>query len=70
MKNYIVMEDKLTEFIAGEGLPTDDEIDQLAQEWQDYIRGFDLTGALRSKKDFQAGMIFAVKRLKKHFLSP
>lgn len=60
------MEHKLLEFIAGVGLPTDDEIEQLSQEWQDYIRGFDLAGGLRSKKDFQAGLIFMAKRLKKH----
>lgn len=59
------MEEILEEFIAQEGMPTDQEINELASQWKKYIAKSDYLRALHCDKDFIMGIVVMGKRLSK-----
>lgn len=59
------MEKLIEEFINGKGIPKDDELNKMADEWADYISENDLIRGLKCKADFLMGMIVMAKRWKK-----
>ena len=56
---------KLEEFIAKEGVPSDEELNTLANYWEAYIVGGDPIRAQNCKKDFMMGLLIMGKRLNK-----
>lgn len=56
---------KLEEFIAKEGVPTDEELNALADYWTEYIEKTNPIRAQNCKKDFMMGLLIMGKRLNK-----
>lgn len=56
---------KLEEFIAKEGVPTDEEVNTLAEYWEAYMAGEDPIRAQSCKNDFMMGLLMMGKRLNK-----
>lgn len=56
---------KLEEFIAKEGVPTDEELNALADYWTEYIEKTNPIRAQSCKGDFMMGMLMVAKRLDK-----
>ena len=56
---------KLEEFIVKEGVPSDEELNTLADYWEAYIVSEDPIRAQNCKKDFMMGLLIMGKRLNK-----